>query len=95
LRATDSKNYYLEYSSTIKFSAIGKSISSLEGNETIFPSNFSTSAVNQFGTFPLKFSAKALNLSDDLDFSATAIVSPALTKYEGISTFLPFTKKCP
>ena len=95
MRATDPINYYLEYSSTIKFSAISKSISSLEGSATTFPSNFSTSTVNQFGVFPLAFSAKALNLAEDLDFSATAIVSPALTQYEGISTFLPFTVKCP
>jgi hypothetical protein len=84
----------LLYNSTINVSFTGTSISSLAGIDTIFPSKFSVSAVKKFGNV-FGFSANTLNFSVVLLFSETVTTSLADTSYDGISTFLPFTKKCP
>jgi hypothetical protein len=83
----------LLYNSTIRVSLTGTSISSLTGSAITLPSKFSTLAVNHFGK-AFGFSAKVLNFSVPLLFSETVITSLTDTLYDGISTFLPFTKKC-
>ena len=71
-------------------------MSSLVDNLTTLPLNFSLSFSNQAGTGLAEF-ASTLIFNAPLSFllSLTVITSPAFTKYDGISTLLPFTSNCP
>ena len=90
------KYYYFEYNSTIRCSSIGRSISSLLANLTTLPLNFSLSFSNQAGTGLAEFSSTfAFIVALSFLISLTVITSPAFTKYDGISTLLPFTSNCP
>ena len=71
-------------------------MSSLADKLTTLPLNFSLTLSNQAGTGLAAFSS-ILTFNVPLSFllSLTVITSPTFTKYDGISTLLPFTSNCP
>ena len=86
--------YYLEYSSTMLCSAIGISMSSLEGRLRIFPSSLSVSMLTHLGVVMI-MSLSCLNLGELWLFSLTATTSPSLSSMDGMFAFFPFTRKWP
>ena len=73
----------------MKCSSIGRSISSLAGILSIVALNFSLFNSIQAGTVKEPSSIFAFITGLSFLISLTAITSPALTKYEEISVFLP------
>src|SRR5207244_5795223 len=85
---------YFEYNSTISCSCTGRLICSRVGIELtrpliVFASNDSHSGMPR----PLTSSMACSTVGFFCVRPSTVITSPSLTEYDGMSTFLPFTRK--
>src|SRR5262245_15055297 len=87
---------YFEYNSTISCSCTGKLICSRVGTDLtlpviVFGSNDSQSGMPR----PFTSSIACSIVTFFCVLPMTVITSPSFTEYDGMSTFLPFTWKCP